>query len=285
MLLLITRRELPVSPAADKPEQALRARGLLGCGLVLGPLAPDAVAALARRAARLPDADVTRVVQRAEGNALLAVETARVIHEQVAPSIRSSVRATLAPLPVSVRTLLELAAVAARALEPAEVDKLGLEASDALQTGLLASDGGRLGFRHALLRDACYEEIAEPRRRALHRQWARQVGRPDEAARHLRLAGADLEAVPELVRAAADARAVAALDQAVAYLEEALTIAPQRAEEWLELGELEAWRGRRGALDRRRRGDRAGRPPGPGLRMLGQRRQRGHGRGRARARA
>src|SRR5205085_11458787 len=60
----------------------------------------------------------------------------------------------------------------------------------------------------------------------------------------LRLAGADLEAVPELVRAAADARAVAALDQAVAYLEEALTIAPERAEEWLELGELEAWRGR-----------------------------------------
>jgi tetratricopeptide (TPR) repeat protein len=61
----------------------------------------------------------------------------------------------------------------------------------------------------------------------------------------VRLAGADLEAVPQLVRAAADARAVAALDQAVAFLQEALAIAPDRAEEWLELGELEAWRANR----------------------------------------
>ncbi len=51
--------------------------------------------------------------------------------------------------------------------------------------------------------------------------------------------------MPHLVRAAADARAVAALDEAVSYLEEALAIAPDRAEEWLELGEIEAWRGRR----------------------------------------
>src|SRR5205807_7639784 len=69
--------------------------------------------------------------------------------------------------------------------------------------------------------------------------------RPDEVARHLRLAGADAEAVPQLVRAAAAARSVAALEQAVGYLEEALAIAPERAEDWLELGELEAWRGRR----------------------------------------
>jgi tetratricopeptide (TPR) repeat protein len=59
------------------------------------------------------------------------------------------------------------------------------------------------------------------------------------------MAGADRDAVPQLVRAAADARAVAALDQAVAYLEEALTIAPDRGHEWLELAELEGWRGRR----------------------------------------
>jgi tetratricopeptide (TPR) repeat protein len=213
--------------------------------LSLAPLASDAVAVLARNAARLSDSEVTSVVERAEGNALLAVETARVIHEQVAPSIRGSVRATLAPLSGDVRRLVELAAVASRALEPAEVDQLGLDATDALQSGLLMSEGGRLGFRHALLREAAYKEIAEPRRRSLHREWAHVARRSDEAARHMRLAGADLEAVPHLVRAAVDARAVAALAEAVAYLEEALEIAPNRPAEWLELGELEAWRGRR----------------------------------------
>jgi DNA-binding SARP family transcriptional activator len=245
VLVLITRRELPVSPDADRLEHVLRARGLVGCELELGPLAPEAVASLARKTAQLDDADVTRVVARAEGNALLAVETARVIHEQVAPSLRGSVRATLAPLSGDARKLIEMAAIATRPLDPHEVDELGLDTADALQTGLLTSDRGRVGFRHALLREAAYEEIAEPRRRAMHREWARQVQRADEAARHLRLAGADQEAVPELIRAAAAARAVAALDQAVTYLEEALAIAPELADGWLELGELEAWRGRR----------------------------------------
>ena len=113
----------------------------------------------------------------------------------------------------------------------------------ALQTGLLSSHhaGDRLAaFRHALLRDAVYEEIAAPRRRTMHRRWAHvllaceQVGairRPAEVARHLRLAGADAEAVPQLARAAADARGVAALAEAVAYLEEALAISPARADE------------------------------------------------------
>ena len=249
VLLLITRRELPASADADRLEQALRARALIGCELTLGPLAPQAVATLARKTARLADADVTRVVERAEGNALLAVETARVIHEQVAPSIRSSVRATLGPLAGDVRNLVEIAAIAARPLELSEVDQLELHdaAGEALQTGLLQSGDGRIAFRHALLREAAYEEIAEPRRRTLHSRWAHALldARPDEAARHLRLAGADSEAVPQLALAAAAARAVAALEQAAAYLSEALEIAPSDHSLWLGLGEVEAWRGRR----------------------------------------
>jgi DNA-binding SARP family transcriptional activator/tetratricopeptide (TPR) repeat protein len=249
VMFVITRRELPVSADADRLENALRARGLLGCELSLGPLAPEAVAALARQAARLGEADVTHVVERAEGNALLAVETARTIREQVAPSLRGSVRATLSPLSGDIRSLLEIVAVAARPLELAEVEQLELQdaAAEALQTGLLGSADGRIAFRHALLREAAYEEIAEPRRRSLHRRWAHVLldARPDEAARHLRLAGADLEAVPQLALAAAAARAVAALEQAAAYLREALEIAPSDTALWLELAEIEAWRGRR----------------------------------------
>ena len=262
VMVLITRRELPASADADRLEHALRARGLLACELDLGPLDAPAVAALARDAARLSDADVERVVERSEGNALLAVETARALsrgREEVAPSLRGSVRATLAPLPVQARELAELVAVAARPIEAVELGRLPLTdpeeaATDALQSGLLLAAGDGIAFRHALLRDAVYEEIAEPRRRGLHHRWAQTllaseragaIPRPAEVARHLRLARADAEAVPELVRAAADARALAALEQAVAYLEEAVSIAPDRPDVWLEVGELEAWRGRR----------------------------------------
>ena len=136
------------------------------------------------------------------------------------------------PLDADARALIEIAAVAARPLEAFELDQLEFDdaaatAAEALQTGLLLAREGRIGFRHALLREAVREEIADPRRRALHKRWARallaseQTGaipRPAEVARQLRLAGADAEAVPQLERAAARARALAALDQAVAYL-------------------------------------------------------------------
>ena len=261
VMIVLSRRELPRSADADRLEQALRARGLLACELELGPLGSEPVAALARQAARLTEADVTRVLERAEGNALLAVETARALgrgRDDVAPSLLGSVRATLAPLSEDSRDLLELAAVAARPLDAVELGRLPLvdpegAASAALESGLLLVAGDGIAFRHALLSDAVYEEIAGPRRRGLHHRWAHvlvaceQAGairRPAEVARHLRLAGADDEAVPELARAAADARGVAALAEAVAYLEEALAISPASAELWLEAAELEAWRGR-----------------------------------------
>lgn len=262
IMIAMTRRELPISVEADRLEQALRSRGLLACELDLQPLADEPVATLARNAAPLSEPDVTRVVENAEGNALLAVETARALgrgHREVAPSLRGTARAEIAPLGGDVRALIEIAAVAARPVEALELEQLGFDdagatAADALQTGLLLACEGRIGFRHALLRDAVREEIADPRRRALHKRWARAllaselagaIPRPAEVARQLRLAGADAEAVPQLARAAAKARSLAALDDAVAYLHEALQIAPQRSDLWLLVAELEAWSGRR----------------------------------------
>ena len=217
VMMLITRRDQPSSADADRLEHALRARDLLTCELDLEPLAPEAVAALAHKAARLSDADVERVVERSEGNALLAVETARALGRglrDVAPSLRGSVRATLGPLPDRGRRLVEIAAVAARPIEAVELGRLPLEdpeeaATAALQSGLMVAAGDGVAFRHALLRDAVYEEVAEPRRRGLHQRWAQtllaceQAGaipRPAEVARHLRLAGAATDAVPQLDR-------------------------------------------------------------------------------------
>lgn len=262
VMMVITRREQPSSADADRLEHALRARELLACELELGPLAPGAVAALAREAADLSPADLERVVERAEGNPLLAVETARALgrgQDDVAPSLRGSVRATLGPLPDQGRRLVEIAAVAARPIEALELGQLALDdpeeaATAALHSGLMIAAGDGVAFRHGLLRDAVYEEIGEPRRRGLHQRWARvllaceQAGaipRPAEVARHLRIAGAGADAVPQLLRAAANARSVGALEEAVAFVVEALGIAGDRAELWLELAELEAWRGRR----------------------------------------
>ncbi len=262
VLMVITRRELPESPAADQLEHALRMRAVLGCELALGPLSWDPVAALARTAARLSEQDVMRVVERSEGNPLLVVETARALgrgEDRVASSLRGSARATLGLRAGEPRRLIELAAVASRPLQPAECDQLGFAdpneaAAEAIQSGLLITVGQSIGFRHALLREAVYEELAEPRRRGLHRAWAGALladeraggrSRPAEVGRHLRLAGDDRAAVPQLVRAATDARALAALEQAVGYLDEALAIEPDQPEAWLERGELEAWRGRR----------------------------------------
>ena len=264
VLMVMTRRELPRSPAADQLEYVLRTRGVLGCEIELAPLAADPGAALARTAARLSERDVMRVVERAEGNPLLVVETARALargHDDVAPSLRGAARAALGSLASEARRLVDIAAVATRPVHAEEVVQLGFDDPDevataALQTGLLLADGDAIGFRHGLLRDAVYEEIAEPRRRSLHRTWARAllaseavgaVGRPAEVARHLRVAGDDRGAAPHLVRAALDARQVAGIDQAVGFLTEALAITPDLPDAWLELGELEAWRVRREA--------------------------------------
>ena len=175
ILMVMTRRELPRSPAADQLEYVLRTRGVLGCEVELGPLASDRGAVLARSVARLSELDVRRVVERAEGNPLFVVETARAVDRglgDVAPSLRGAARATLGSLDADARRLVDVAAVATRPMRSSEMQQLGFADADelagaALQTGLLFADGD------------------------------------------------DRAAAPQLVRAALDARSVAGIDQAV----------------------------------------------------------------------
>jgi DNA-binding SARP family transcriptional activator/tetratricopeptide (TPR) repeat protein len=259
VLFVLTRRELPRADDVDRLEHALRARGLLQTELVLAPLEPGFVADLARNAAALGEHDVARVVEAAEGNALLAVETARAIsrgERDLSASLRGVVRGAFGSLSAEGRAFAEFAAVAARELERAEMTALPIDdptraASIALESGMLVARGRRVGFRHALLRDAVYADLPEPRRASLHERWAETlllcerstgVRRAAEVAHHLRLAGRDADAVDQLARAAADARRVAALTEAAEYLREALSMAPGRPDLLLELGDVEAWR-------------------------------------------
>ena len=266
VLFILTRRQLPRRPEADQLEHALRLRGLLRAELTLDPLEPASAAELARSAAALTEQDVAQVVKLAEGNALLTVETARAIsrgEREPSAGIRGAVRGAFASLTAAGQSFVELTAVAARELEHSEVTALPIErptdaAVQALDSGLLVTRERRIGFRHALLRDAVYADLPEPRRAELHESWARtllaceQAGgarRSAEVARHLRFAGLDREAVRQLSLAAADARAVGALAEAAGYLREALSMAADRADLLLELAEIEAWRTRRTAAE------------------------------------
>jgi DNA-binding CsgD family transcriptional regulator len=105
----------------------------------------------------------------------------------------------------------------------------------AVPAGLLAApspaEDGPIRFAHALVRDAVYASLPPMRRTALHRRAAElleplAVGRDERAgavARHWHRAGVPARAVVWAVRAADAARAAAAYDEAVSYLQLALT--------------------------------------------------------------
>ena len=262
VLFLLTRRVLPRSIEADRLEHAVRSRGLLREQLLLGSLDPAEVTQIALGVAPLDERDLARVVESSEGNALLAVESARAIargEPDLAEGVRGAVRGAFGSLSEPGRSFVDYAAVAARELAPEEIGALPIEnpaeaAVDGLESGMLAERDRQIGFRHALLREAAYSELPQPRRAALHESWARTLlglaasGRPRraaEVARHLRLAGRDREAVEQLSLAARDARAVGALTEAAGYLQEAVSMSGGEAELWLELAEVQAWRGLR----------------------------------------
>ena len=261
MLIVLTRRDLPARPDVDALLNRLPRRGIPLCEIDVSPLAADDMRNLVRAAASLGPEQLERVVTLADGNPLLALETARAIaagRADPAESLRGVIRAAAADLHGEARLLAELVSVAGRDIEPAELERLPVidpagAASAAIETGLLVSRSRRLGYRHALLREAFYAEISEPRRFELHERFAAVLAaqgssrRAAEAAQHLLLAGREEAAVDHLELAADDARSVAAYAEAAEFLEQAARIAPLRASLLQELAEVEAWRGRREA--------------------------------------
>ena len=265
-LVVVTRR-----PAADgEVERALeavrRGDGALA-EVALGPLGPEAIAAIVADAASgLGGEGAARVAGAAQGNPLIARETARAAAAGLPPEegLRGSVRSSLTGLPGVGRDLVALAAAAGRPLSPGEaVEILGPEpaahARDAAaEAGLLVPRGdGRLAFSHDLVGRACAAELAPERLGWAHQRLAdtlagRPAGRAAEVARHLRLGGRGPRAVPYLAAAAAEARRLGALDEAAGFLAEGIALAPPpdaEAELWLGLADVHAWRGDREALD------------------------------------
>ena len=278
VLLVLTRRKLPSRLDLDGVLGALRSRGALVAETDLRPLADEAARALVQASADLPAATVAQIATMAAGSPLLAVETARAAARDDAnlvAGLSGAARLAISRLSGQARVFIELLAAAGRDLDRREIASLplrspALAAAEALGSGLLRADGGAMGFRHALLRDAVYQEIPDPIRTRLHSELAqllrkrgqqpdshpqhprgaRRGPRAAEIARHLILAGQDDQAVSHLVLAAQDARGVAAMAEAAAFLTEAVAIEPHDPDLQVELAEVEAFRGRLELSDR-----------------------------------
>jgi DNA-binding SARP family transcriptional activator/tetratricopeptide (TPR) repeat protein len=257
LLVIATRRERPVRDRLSVLEQGQRQGGTMRADVALGPLEDDAVSHLARASGAPSDDAVARVVAVAEGNALLAVAAAHALSvgDSLPLGLRGAVRSAGARLPDDARLLVRTLAVAGRDLDPAEAaTRAGVELASALppaeDEGLLTYAGGRLRFRHALLRDAVYADIPAAERVERHARAAAELRttgsheRAAEAAMHLRAAGRSRESGHLLLEAGAQARRVGALADATALLRDATEALPDDAAAGLELADVLAWRGR-----------------------------------------
>ena len=219
-----------------------------------------AAAARRRRAARgirgeLPPEQRAQVIAAADGNPLLAIEGARAAgagRDGPPESLQAVVRAAVGRLPDGARRAAELAAVAGRDLTLTEVGALASQEDvlRALDCGLLTAERGDFGYRHALLRDAALADMPEPRRRGLHEELAARPARPcrrDRAPPAARGPRRPRRGAPR--RAARDAAAVGAVDEAAEFLREALELRPGDPSLTVELAAAEAYGGRRLAAE------------------------------------
>jgi DNA-binding SARP family transcriptional activator/tetratricopeptide (TPR) repeat protein len=255
VLLVLTRRPFPRREDVDAIVHAVRARHVTVMEIEVAPLAHREMGQLVRAFAPLDDPGVDQVVAVADGNPLLAIEAARAVRDGAdgpPPGLRAAIRATTSALAPDARRVAALAAVAGGELSAAELAALahGEAIGQAFDSGLFVSRGGSLGYHHALLREAAYEDLPAPRRAELHAAFAAVCeGTAAERAYHLRLAGRGDLAVAELARAADDAWEVSALDAAASFLREALELAPDDVALWLRLADTEAWLGHREAAE------------------------------------
>jgi hypothetical protein len=264
VLLALTRRDRPERPAADALLADLIGRGVEAAEFELGPLSEAEVAAVARSVADLTNDAVEQVIRAADGNPLLAVESARALaagHGAPPQNLRAAVRAATAALARPARDLAEVLAAAGRELSAAELEALPLPERDAaeeavLNTGLVSRVGSGLRFRHALLAEAVRAGLGEQGRRyeqlalAIEAAAAAPAQVAAEVAGHLHRAGrADL-AGPRWQLAARHARSLGAMPEAARFWAEAVRCEPDAVDLRLELAEAYGWLGQEADFER-----------------------------------
>jgi DNA-binding SARP family transcriptional activator/tetratricopeptide (TPR) repeat protein len=268
VLFVLTRRDKPDRPDADALLADLAGRGVEVAELELGPLAAVELAAVARSVADLTDQAVDQVIRAADGNPLLAVESARALaagRDAPPQNLRAAVRAAVGALARPARDLAEMLAAAGRELSAAELAaaylNLALTDRDAaeaavLDTGLVVRVRGGLRFRHALLAEAVRADLGEQGRRYEQLALAIEAAAPApdqvaaEVAGHLHRAGRDDLAGPRWQRAARHARSLGAMPEAARFWAEAVRCDPEAADLRLELAEAFGWLGQDADFER-----------------------------------
>ena len=225
---------------------------------------------------RLDERVRDRIVAETRGNPLALLELPRdltamqlaggfglVEAQSLTGRIEESFVRRFEPLAEDTRLLL-LVAAAEPAGDPLllwrAAERLGIEnaAADEARAAGLVEVGGRVTFRHPLVRSAIYRAVTARERRAVHLALAQVTDReadPDRRAWHLAAAaaGADEEVALELERSAGRAQARGGLAAAAAFLQRAVALTgdPTRradravaaGQASLQAGEFDAARG------------------------------------------
>ncbi|GAB2789236.1 LuxR family transcriptional regulator [Amycolatopsis magusensis] len=200
--------------------------------LVLGPLDTRAASALLDAQPAPPSGKRRlRIIEQAAGNPLALVELARAecADEDLLPLTERLERvfaADLAELPEATRDALLLVAA-----EDLVVADLADALAPAERAGLLRIAGGRVRFRHPLVRSAIYHGAPLATRRAAHRSLAaRLADQPDRRAWHLAAAagGPDEEIAAALEESANRAKDRGGYAAAATALERAAELSPDR---------------------------------------------------------
>jgi DNA-binding CsgD family transcriptional regulator len=227
---ILAQRPLPTS--ASLQSLAVRLAEVGAARLHLKPLDAGAAAAMAADVlGTRPDPAVADLLTRAGGNPLYIGELLRGAEATAAAatstgtgplppvslpaSLRSAVAEHLRSLPEPARDLLKVASVLGREFTVPELAAMtGQPASRlmpslerALTAEVVSVQADRLAFRHDLFREAVYQDVPVPLRRALHRDAATALlaqGAPIvRAATHLALGAqpGDEQAISVLIRA------------------------------------------------------------------------------------
>ena len=195
-----------------------------------------------------PDrARLDRVIRLADGNPFHVEELLSLEDERgLPPSLREVLEARLDQLDDGSRLLVDHAAVIGREFDSGLLSHVladtrsdvpgGLREAVAARILLAANDGRHFRFRHALLREAAYEDLSLEERIHAHRRIAEVLtDHPDmddrspavataDRARHWLAAGSEPEAFAAQLEAARSAAAATAWAEALAAYEEALAM-------------------------------------------------------------
>ena len=189
----------------------------------------EQVAGLRGRRERAPT-DLARIVAVSEGVPLLVEEVIDADLDDLGSLADALVGHRVARMQAPARTVVETAAVAVLESTPHQLacatplptEEFDAAFAQAVDGGVLVRHHGRVGFRHALLREATLARLLPNAETAMHAAWSRVVGpHPSDhattvaAAYHRREAGDAAGALEAYVAAARMARAVSA------YTEEA----------------------------------------------------------------